>query len=769
MNSKVSHLSSRKVGKTLGNKLNELKAMMNEFKTLLEAQRQPIEEQSLIDFEDEEDTHLIAQDDQNPVPELVRVDSASSMRARTSIPEYVLEQCVDSDEVQPSQRHGTDQAGDDLVLQYAQETLSQATSLYEESLYEGSSGNVSASDRAPERQRSVRKHSRAVRNSVRDHQNQIEILEIPEREYLETAGRSMVGGIELDKRRSNKTQISSTVQILPVLTDEPLNIPSQLESSFRKLQDHFRQHGSSTLPVQLTPKLWSPVTTLPRRGKSCGGQRRSSNKLTSANKASRQQVVPNEGMHAIAGTQHASVSTVEQHPIINTVVAQQGPQIPLRYLHHIQQKLEDVSNSGISHSREPLIQVLLAGGSRLLPTHRVALIGRLGIGKSYIAAAYIHRLVQRFETVSIFWISVPHIEEDCKALSELLHLKCPEPAINPWNWLRKIIARLPRIITEPWLIAVDGVNIDFADDIGLQKLLDDQTPKDGYVLMTTRHHSTANGFLHGGLSIKVDLLDGEDAGNLISSKSLVPRDFEFDMIASALDFDPFVAIQVSSFLEQTGMPLEEFSIKVELVLNDQNWAREGEATIAAKAMNRKHWANDTSDPRIERFSYSELVPVLRAILNPSWLILFDTLDRKQPAAAELLSILSVLGRRQIPEPLLTANAGDKAATGVLVDQCFLTQTAGEGFACRLMLIAHRVWLLERDEIGAAYQEALKKVSNEYPAVKDDTTQDRCESLEPFAEQILCDTARSWIPNDRTSEMYIEMLKEKRKNSEQGQG
>ena len=46
------------------------------------------------------------------------------------------------------------------------------------------------------------------------------------------------------------------------------------------------------------------------------------------------------------------------------------------------------------------------------------------------------------------------------------------------------------------------------------------------------------------------------------------------------------------------------------------------------------------------------------------------------------------------------------------------------------------------------------------------SQDRCNSLDPFAEQILCNTARSWILTERTSEMYISMLKEeKRKKPE----
>jgi hypothetical protein len=452
--------------------------------------------------------------------------------------------------------------------------------------------------------------------------------------------------------------------------------------------------------------------------------------------------------------------------MMNTgVFSEQVPRIPLRYLHHIEQELEELSNSGISPSRHTFLEKLLRDGSTVLPTDRVALTGRLGIGKTYIAAAHVHRLIQRFETVPIFWISVSHIEEDCTALSELLRLKCPKSSINPWNWLSKIIASLPRRIVEPWLLVVDGVNLEAADNAGLHKLLDVKAPQHGHLMMTTRHHSTANRFLHGGLRFNVETLNGEDAGNLLASKSPVPRDFEFDIIARALDFDPFVTAQICSFLEKTGMPFEEFSVKLELVLDDRNWAREGQAAIAAKALSRKQWLNGAGDASSERCSYSALVSVLGSILNPSWLILFDAIYEKHPAAAELLSILSVLGRSQVPEPLLAASAGDKAATRVLLDQCFLTQTSEEASACRLMLIAHRVWLMEQDKMEAAYRGALKRVANEYPAVEDDATRKQCELLEPFAQGVLSNAASSWIPNDRTSEMYISMLREKRKKTE----
>ena len=736
---------------------------------MLEAQPQPTEEQSLLDFDDEEDTQFLAQKDSNPVTELVRVDSASSVATRPSIPEYALEQYIDSEETIQNDRK--DQLGDDLVLQCAQETLSRATSLYEESLYEGSVGDASASEGGMEKQLSIRRHSRALRSGIvpEGELSNIEILDIPETRYFRTTGRPIVGSMGRNKRRFSKAQTPTTVRILPVLTDEPLNMPFQIQASFRKLQDHFQRHGSSTIPKQLAPRPVVPITTLPPRGKSCSDQRGSSKKLVIAQKSSQQQLKPNEALNAtseLSNLSDPSDSVVERRKLMNTgVFSEQAPRIPLRYLHHIEQELEELSNFGISPSRHTILEKLLRDGSTVLPTDRVALTGRLGIGKTYIAAAHVHRLMQRFEAVPIFWISVPHIEEDCTALSELLRLKCPKSAINPWNWLSKIIASLPRKIVELWLLVVDGVNLEAADNAGLHKLLDVQTPQHGYLMMTTRHHSTANRFLHGGLRFNVETLNGEDAGNLLASKSPVPRDFEFDIIARALDFDPFVTAQISTFLEKTGMPLEDFSIQLELVLDDRNWAREGQAAIAAKALSRKQWLNDAGDASSERYSYSALVSVLGSILNPSWLILFDAMHEKQPAAAELLSILSVLGRRQVPEPLINASAGDKAATGVLLDQCFLTQTSEEASACRLMLIAHRVWLMEQDKMEAAYRGALKRVANEYPAVDDDATRKECELLEPFAQEVLSNAAISWIPNDRTSEMYISMLREKRKKIE----
>ena len=94
---------------------------------------------------------------------------------------------------------------------------------------------------------------------------------------------------------------------------------------------------------------------------------------------------------------------------------------------------------------------------------------------------------------------------------------------------------------------------------------------------------------------------------------------------------------------------------------------------------------------------STLSAVMRVLLNPSWAILFDALHEKHPDAGELMSAITALGRTRFPEALL----GTNESLEHLVDQCFVDIESDDILVSRLVVIAHRVWLIEQGKVGLA--------------------------------------------------------------------
>ena len=439
---------------------------------------------------------------------------------------------------------------------------------------------------------------------------------------------------------------------------------------------------------------------------------------------------------------------------------------PLRYIDHIQKDIEDFSVSGISSSRLDVLERLSTDNLALLPTNRVALTGRLGIGKTYIAMAYVYRLMRRSKSTPIFWVTLNQLETDCKAITQILGLKPLTSSVTPLDWLCKILRRLSSSIIGPWLVVIDGANISSSDEPRILKLSETKEGAHGYILITTRHLDTAENFLNGGLNISVGPLDPVDAANLLGHDTPTPLSGVFDEIAHSLDFDPFVTTKVRTFLDMTGMPAADFATQLCSLLNEDSWSTNGEATAAASLLSRKQRQEGRASTMLQSPQCSLLVPVLRSCLNPSWLFLFDSLADNHPAAAELLASLSVLGRSSVPKPLLAANAAIRCAARVLMNQCFLTERTDDVYGSRLMLVAHRVWLAERSGFHVAYKSALKMIACEYPDARTLSGRSQCKAFEPLAKASTSATADSWTQEDHACVLLRSMLLQKRSSYKQ---
>ena len=437
---------------------------------------------------------------------------------------------------------------------------------------------------------------------------------------------------------------------------------------------------------------------------------------------------------------------------------------PLRYVKHCGHDHEIPLEPDAYLTRHDILKRLASDGASIMPNNRVALTGPVGIGKTYVAMSFVNRLTHQFKNTSIFWVSAEtdhQLQEDCKAITDLMGLKPPNPGIKPWNWLCKILRRIPNTLSGSWVMVLDGV-IPTAETFGIHKFCETLEGKHGYVLMTTRHLDVAERFIgETGLQVDVGALDTSHAANLLGEDATVPLSPIFDELAQSLEFGPLAIVNTKAFLKMTGMPARDYADYLAAILNNDNWTKGRQlASVAQGIITGCHTASDTASADLQSES-SALFAVIRSCINPSWYLLFDQLESELPAAIHVLSMLSVFGRRTIPKVLLSTNAAITGDAKVLIDRSLLTLKLDTIEANRIMLIAHRVWLLGHDRLECAHQSALRKIAYVYPDAAFDVNWHQCESLEPFAKTVLAGSSQSWIEADNTYKWFRVMLLGKR--------
>ncbi len=285
--------------------------------------------------------------------------------------------------------------------------------------------------------------------------------------------------------------------------------------------------------------------------------------------------------------------------------------------------------------REHLLDLLhkrLSTARMAALTQPQALYGLGGIGKTQTAAEYAFRYGDEY--AHVFWMRAASRETlvaDFVMLGELLDLRKKETL----DQLRLVAA------VKRWLAANDGwlLIMDNADDLRLaQELL----PADhkGYILYTTR--AQASGVF--AVSVEVEKLSTQE-GTLLLLRwtKLLDKDALLDQAQAAhrlaaeriveeMDGLPLAIVQAGAFVEETGCSLEDY--------------------LQLYATHRKDLLARHSDLLLD---YPQTVAT-------TWSLSFEQIERKSPAAADLLRLCSFLAPDAIPEEILARGA---AALGTL--------------------------------------------------------------------------------------------------------
>jgi DNA-binding SARP family transcriptional activator len=259
-----------------------------------------------------------------------------------------------------------------------------------------------------------------------------------------------------------------------------------------------------------------------------------------------------------------------------------------------------------------------------------ALYGLGGVGKTQLAIEYAHRFAGDYDLV--WWIDAEQpvfIASQLAQLGDKLSLS-PRPTVA--DTVELVLAELRR--RRRWLLVFDNAQRP-------QHLADYQPGGAGHVLITSR--SPGWGGLGGRL--EVDVLTRPETVTLLRRRMPKMDDRLADQLATELGDLPLAAAQAAAYLEQTGLPPDEYLRRF----------RTRRASLLAKG---------------EVLGYQGRV-------DTTWTLSLERLRSGTPAAVPLLELAAFLAPEPIPlwlftahpelldEPLRTAAADPDALDDVL--------------------------------------------------------------------------------------------------------
>ncbi|OCK74986.1 HET-domain-containing protein, partial [Lepidopterella palustris CBS 459.81] len=338
-------------------------------------------------------------------------------------------------------------------------------------------------------------------------------------------------------------------------------------------------------------------------------------------------------------------------------------------------------------------------------TTKMAIVGLGGIGKTQLALELAYRTRAKYKNCSVFWIPATDMDSLQQAYRDVAQqLRIPGWDEEKADVKKLVQAHLSQADARPWLCVFDN-----ADDIsmwvrtsgsesrssGLKEYL--PKSKQGCIVFTTRDKKTAVK-LAGQNIVEVPDMDEDGAIHLLQ-KSLVnpvPLDSQdAKALVEELTYLPLAIVQAAAYLNENSMELRDYLS----LLNEQ----EGEVIKLLSSEFEDDWR-------------------YQSIKNPvatTWLISFEQIRRRDPLAAEYLSFMACIDRKDIPQFLLPAGASHRKeieAIGTLVAYSFIVKR-GEPTAFdlhRLVHLASRNWLQKEGALSQLAQVAIERLDELFP-------------------------------------------------------
>jgi tetratricopeptide (TPR) repeat protein len=335
------------------------------------------------------------------------------------------------------------------------------------------------------------------------------------------------------------------------------------------------------------------------------------------------------------------------------------------------------------------------------PNRKVALVGLGGVGKTQVALHFAYQTKEKRPDYSIFWVPTLSEQSIIQAYTEIAS-KVGLRKSNKDEDIRELIRQhFSSNKAGKWLMIVDNADdqeliFGDAEKPGIEEYLPES--EDGLILLTTRSRQVAVDFA-GPNVIEVQQMDPVEATYLIE-KSLTRKDLIQDEaiiteLLNYLTFLPLAITQAAAYLNTTKAPAQKY---IELL-------RGAESNIA-KVLGREFRDNT-------RYRGS------RNAVGATWLVSFEQIEKSNPVAVRLLSFISYIEPKAIPQTILPQEevADLDWAIGTLCSYSFIVHREGSNTFDMHSLVhkAIRGWLEMRGRKDHTVNHGISHLAEIFPS------------------------------------------------------
>ncbi|OBT53431.1 hypothetical protein VE04_06664 [Pseudogymnoascus sp. 24MN13] len=346
------------------------------------------------------------------------------------------------------------------------------------------------------------------------------------------------------------------------------------------------------------------------------------------------------------------------------------------------------------------LEKLLAGEDK---HRRISVIGLGGVGKTRLLLQYAHRFKDS-DTHSVFWIhasSMSRMNKTCAEIARFVKIKGWENPMSNKIELVKDYLESPK--SGKWTLLLDNAD-DYDLFYGSGKLSQSIPRSDnGSILMSTRDGRVGMEFAKRN-SISLGALSLEESITLLDTRLGVEDNTFNDLkeLSEELCGIPLALVQASSFIKQNFLSIPSYleiyrssdKDKIELLSED--------------------FDDDYRDDEI------------RNPIATTWSLSFEFIQKRDPLAAEILSVMSMLDPQAIPESLIYNEKSTlkfSKAMGTLQAFSLITSRVDgpmwegrrdKSFDLhRLVRLAMRSWLAHHDRLEMFTAKALGIMAERY--------------------------------------------------------
>ncbi|KAH6653249.1 hypothetical protein BKA67DRAFT_312556 [Truncatella angustata] len=322
----------------------------------------------------------------------------------------------------------------------------------------------------------------------------------------------------------------------------------------------------------------------------------------------------------------------------------------------------------------------------------LALAGLGGVGKTQVALQFAYRIKYQYPDCSIFWVAALSHGTFEQAYTEIAH-KLGVQRTSDEEDIKEALCRYLSLDTAgKWLLVVDN-----ADDLALvfgsagRSGIIQYFPcsDNGLILMTTRSQEVAVDFAQADV-IEVGKMSLEEATGFLE-KSLIQKEAlqdagVVDDLLNSLAYLPLAIAQAAAYLNQTKTTIARYLKLVK--------GAESEVTKLFSKEFRDKTRYDGSHNAVAR----------------TWLMSFEQIQQSNRVAVNLLTFLSCIEPKAIPQSILPnpESFETESAVGILCGYSFLARRRdSETFDMHsLVHIAARAWTQEHGRTESVMEEAI---------------------------------------------------------------